>query len=121
MDRREFLNKIPGLLVLPLIIESIGCEDDAIPLRTGGTSTGDTFTISSSYENGHSHSISIQFADVENPPQSNKTLTSTSSGGHTHSITLSPSDFQSLQNGETIIKTSSSSGQHTHTFNISVP
>lgn len=120
MDRREFLTKIPGLIVLPLIIDTMGCEDDPVILRTSD-STGDAFTIPSSYENGHSHTISIQFADVENPPESNKTLASTSSGGHTHSITLTPSDYQSLQNGETVSKTSTSSGQHTHSFNISVP
>jgi len=120
MDRREFLTKIPGLMVLPLIIESMGCEDDKVLLRTSDT-TGDTFTISSSYDNGHSHSISIQLTDVDDPPDSSKSIASTSNGGHTHSITLTSSDFLSLQNGETVVKTSSSSGLHTHSFNISVP
>jgi len=121
MNRRKFLRKISGLAALPLIIESMSCEDDSIPLRTSNDTSTDNFTISSSYDSGHSHSITIQISYIENPPQSSKTLTSTSSGGHTHSIVLTTSDFQSLEMGETVIKTSSLSGGHTHSFTITAP
>ncbi|MFQ6678415.1 MAG: hypothetical protein ACE5D0_08845 [Fidelibacterota bacterium] len=121
MNRRLFLRKISGLVAIPLVIESISCEDDSIPLRSSNDNTSDSFVVTSSYDGGHSHSITIQTSDIENPPQSSKTLTSTSNGGHSHSIVLTTSDFQSLEMGETIVKTSSLNGGHTHSFTISAP
>jgi len=119
MKRREFIMKSVGLLALPLIIQQIGC-DQVTNSDTSGNGTGDDgFTVTSSVNSGHSHTVEILYDDIEIPPTPNKTLTS-SSTGHTHQITISTIDYQTLAGGETILKTSTRNGGHSHTFSITV-
>ncbi len=123
MDRREFLVKIPGLLALPLIIESYACEDKMDSYGDGEdtNTTSETFSVTSTTNSGHNHSIFIRYADVSDPPMSGKTITSSSNNYHTHTVTLTAADYTALKNGDTIVKTSSSDGGHTHNFTIVVP
>ncbi len=122
MNRREFILKSVWLLGLPLLIYQIACEDggnDLSPSENGTDS--DSFTVSSSVDGGHSHTVIILNSDVDDPPGSGKTLTSGSSGSHTHQIALTNSDYQSLQDGKTVVKTSTTNSGHSHTFTIKVP
>ncbi|MFQ6611472.1 MAG: hypothetical protein ACE5D2_00010 [Fidelibacterota bacterium] len=123
MDRREFLVKIPGLLALPLIIESFACEDKMNGSGDGEetSTTSETFSITSTTNSGHNHSIYIRYADVNNPQANDKTITSSSNNYHTHTITLTTADYTALKNGDTIVKTSSSDGGHAHQFTIVLP
>ena len=115
---------------MPLIIAEIGCSDNnnepAIITETGDNKS-DLFTVISSSVDNHTHTVSIFYHDIDNPPSSNQTLKSSSSSGHTHNITLAENDFQRLAVGETIIKTSTvysaaySGSGHSHTFSIRVP
>ena len=129
MDRREFIVKSAALLALPLIIQQIGCSTNPTSSDNGTddgfTGTPDnteeeSFTVTSSVNSGHSHTIKILYDDVENQSTANKTLTS-SSTNHTHQITLSPDDYQTLKDGGTVVKTSTTDGGHSHTFSIKVP
>ncbi|MEE9193472.1 MAG: hypothetical protein V3U21_02955 [Thermodesulfobacteriota bacterium] len=120
MNRREFIVKAPGLLALPLIIQQIGCDQ---PTKSNSSDNGTEdidFTVTSSVDSGHSHTIKILYDDVENQSTANKTLTS-SSTNHTHQVTISPNDYQTLKDGGTVVKTSTTDGGHSHTFSIKVP
>ena len=109
MKRRTFLVKAGAVFSLPLIITEIGCSDNnnepAIITETGGNKA-DSFTVVSSSIDNHTHTVSIFYDDIDNPPSSNQTLNSSSSSGHAHKITLSENDFQRLAAGETITKSS---------------
>ena len=128
MERRSFILKAGALFSLPLIITEIGCDgygdsnttapDNDDNNNDNGNSS--SFSIESSVDSGHSHSVNISQSNVDNPPASNVTLT-TICPGHTHKITLTQSDYESLMNGNTIFKTSTLDSGHTHTFSIKVP
>ncbi|MEE9571733.1 MAG: hypothetical protein V3W20_01640 [Candidatus Neomarinimicrobiota bacterium] len=130
MNRRDFIVKLPVLFAFPLIIQQIGCDNSTNPMSSdngddngNGNGTGNEdidFSITSSVNGGHSHSVKILYNDVEMPSATNKTLTS-SSTGHTHQITLSTANYQALSIGETIVKTSTTNGGHSHTFSVKVP
>ncbi len=130
MERRTFLVKAGVLFSMPLIITEIGCSDNnnesSIITETSGNNS-DSFTVISSSVDYHTHTVSIFYNDVDNPPSSNQTLKSSSSSGHTHNITLSENHFQRLAAGETINRTSTvysaaySGSGHSHTFSIRVP
>ena len=130
MKRREFIMKSVGLLALPLIIQQIGCDqvtnsdtlgngNDEDDLTGTPNNSDDGFTVTSSVNSSHSHTVKILYDDIDIPPTPNKTLTS-SSTGHTHQITISTIDYQTLAGGETIVKTSPRNGGHNHTFSIKV-
>ncbi len=80
-------------------------------------STGD-ITITSSVNSGHTHQVTINGADINNPPAADKTIETTRSGGHTHSITLTTQDYESIQGGAEVTAESTSNSGHTHTFVI---
>lgn len=123
MERKQFLVHVTGAMgLMPLLVTQIGCDnpygadEDKGTGSDGGTNS---FTVTSSIDDGHTHNVTILLADVTTPPDSSKTITST--GSHTHTITLSKSDFEALADGQTIPKTSSNRNNHTHTFSIKVP
>ena len=122
MERRSFILKAGALFSLPLIITEIGCDGYGDSDTTSPNIDEDnSFSIESTNDStGHSHKVNISQSNVDNPPASDVTLTTICSG-HTHKITLTQSDFESLMNGNTIIKTSTLDSGHTHTFSIKVP
>ena len=123
MERRQFLiyaTTATGLL--PLLITQIGCAYDAPGAEAEQETEGSTagFKVISSRDNFHRHDIKILFADVSNPPASERTITS-SGPIHTHDVVLGQADFQTLQDGGEVVKTSTVDARHSHTFAIQVP
>ncbi len=122
MHRKQFLiyaTTATGLL--PLLLTEVACD-----IYNGGSGGGETsddlsFTRVSSSNSGHTHTVSILFADVNDPPAGGKTRTTSSNSGHTHALTLTQAHFQALADGQTLTRTTSSDASHTHTFTISVP
>ena len=122
MERRSFIVKAGALFSLPLIITEIGCDSYGDSDTTApGNGDSNLFSITSTSDSGHSHSVTISRSNVNDPPGSDVTLTSTSNSGHIHNITLTQSDYESLAAGNTIIKTSTTNSGHDHTFSIKVP
>ena len=120
MDRRQFIVKSGAFFTLPLLITQVGCgygDDDSPTAPTD--SSGNTFSIISSNNSGHTHSVTIKKSSVDDPPEMSITLTS--SGSHTHQITLTHDNYHTLLDGGVVNKTSTSSSGHTHTFAIKVP
>ena len=130
MDRREFFIKGAGLFALPLVITQIGCDetptnsemndDDTNDNPANGGDQNETFSVTSSVDRNHTHSVEIKMVNIDTPPAMEITLTS-SATDHSHKITLTPNDYQTLQAGETVIKTSTTDSGHSHTFSIEVP
>ena len=121
MERKQFLIYVTGAMGLsPLLLTQIACDD---PYGDGGSAEGDkdNFTVASSVDSGHSHTVKISYSEVNSPPSTDQPLQTSSSGGHTHSITLTTSDYQQLQDGQQITKTSTSNNGHKHTFMIELP
>ena len=121
MERKQFLIYVTGAVGLsPLLFTEIACDD---PYGDGGSAEGDkdNFTVASSVDSGHSHTVKISFSYVTSPPSVYQPLQTSSDGGHTHSITLTTSDYQQLQEGQQITKTSTTDSGHKHTFMIEVP
>ena len=126
MKRRTFIVKAGALFSMPLIITEIGCSDDEPDSSTDPVENrAETFSTTSSVNDNHSHTITIQFLNVDNPPADGNTVTSSENSNHTHTIMLTQKQFQDLAVGKTLtVVSSSSSGSylsHTHSFSIKVP
>lgn len=114
LTRREFIQLSSQALTLTFIGGIWSCT--SLTESNDEDSDSTTLTVISSYDAGHSHSISILRSLIDTPPSSDRSLTST--GSHTHVISLSVSDFQTLNTGGTVTKTSSTTNGHSHTFTI---
>jgi len=126
MKRRTFIVKAGALFSLPLIITEIGCSDDEPENGTNPTGSAvESFSITSSVNDDHSHTLTIQIINVDNPPAEGNTISSTENSNHTHTIMLTQKNFQQLAAGETLtVLSSSASGNyspHSHSFSIKVP
>lgn len=126
MKRRTFIVKAGALFSLPLIITEIGCSDDEPDSSTGpAENRAESFSTTSTVNDSHSHTITIQFVNVDSPPLDGNTVTSSENSNHTHTIVLTQKQFQQLADGETLtVVSSSSSGDyspHSHSFSIKVP
>lgn len=126
MKRRTFIVKAGAFFSLPLIITEIGCSDDESNTGTDpAVSNAETFSTTSTVTDSHSHTIIIQFVNIDDPPAGGNTITSSEIGSHTHRITLDQDQFQRLAAGDTIVVISSNAGgsysSHNHSFSIKVP
>jgi len=121
-----------GLIVGMLAITA--CGNSGSPGGTGtptatissGTSTPtatvsvgqQNITITSSFDAGHTHDVTISGADIENPPAVNRTINTTYDDGHRHTITLTQQDYQTIKDGSEVTVIDSRVGGHTHTYVI---
>ena len=118
MNRREFLvNAGIALLALPAAYTLTGCgksEDDAPAPATG-------FSVVSSVDFAHTHSIVFPFTDLTSPPSGGKTFTSEPST-HVHTITLTRQQLTDLNTGatESIVSNPDATG-HNHTWTVKKP
>ncbi len=76
------LVKVAAVMALVVVLAGsligFACSDKS-------ASTGD-ITVTSSVNSGHTHQVTINGADINNPPAADKTIETTRSGGHTHTI-----------------------------------
>jgi hypothetical protein len=115
MTRKDFLRT--GFGALAGVLAFLGlmkCSSNP-----AGPSTSKTF--SSSSENGHSHTYTIQKAEVESPPAAGISGSTSSTSGHSHSFAMTQAELQSVMGGGTAVITTGSvdsGGLHAHTFTI---
>jgi hypothetical protein len=117
MNRREVIFRIGGiLLVVPASRVLMAC---------GSSSGGNANTIQLTSSTGdvaapHTHTVSLQLSDINNPPAAGATETTSFNSEHTHTVTLTEADFVSINAGNTVIKTTSEDETpghvHTHQF-----
>jgi len=107
MNRREVLIRVGTLL--------IAIPASRVLMACGGN--GLTFTTST--DDGHHHTVSLQQSDINTPPAAGVTETTSLDNSHTHTVSLTEADLMSIQAGNTVTKTTSEDETplhvHTHT------
>ena len=126
MTRKEFLQTGLGGLA--------GVLASAALMKCGSSPNGPTSTASQTFAstsaNNHSHTLTIQKADVESPPAagiSGVTSSASASSGyssapHTHTFAVTQAQLQSVMGGGSVVITSGitadATGNHSHDFTI---
>jgi len=77
------------------------------------------FTVESTEENSHRHTVWIWFVNLSSPPAGGVLYTSATNFGHTHTIFLSERQLADMNNGNTEIVISSIVQDHFHTWVLS--
>jgi hypothetical protein len=116
MNRREVIVKMGGLLlILPAARVLMGCGSDS------GTDPN-SIRFTSSLDDGHTHTVSLQVTEISSPPAGGVTKTTSFDQSHTHTVSLTGADLDSIQAGNTVTKTTSEDATpghvHTHTFDF---
>ena len=120
MTRKDFL--LTGFGGLAGILMSLGltkCSSNS-STPTGPTQPTDK-TFTSSSNNGHTHTFTVQKTSVQTPPAAGISGDTSSSCGHTHTFAMTQAQLQSVMNGGSVDITtgvSSVGGDHTHGFTI---
>jgi hypothetical protein len=119
MNRREFLvNAGIALLALPAAYTLTGCGSSS---NDTPAAPADSFSVVSSLDAAHTHTISFPLADVANPPSGGKTYTSVPTT-HVHTITLTQQQLTDINNGATVpVVSNPDNTAHTHTWAIKKP
>lgn len=118
MTRKEFLSY--GTVGVAGILASLSLTRcSSSPSSTPMPTPGGTFT--STVANGHSHTFTVNQADVQSPPTAGISGSTSSSSGHTHTFAMSQAQLQQVNSGVAVTITtgvSDSGGAHTHDFSI---
>ena len=115
MNRREVIIRVGGiLLAIPASRVLMACGGGS-----GATSSG-SLQFTSSFNDGHTHTVDLATADISSPPVGGRTETTSNNNAHTHTVTLTEADFTSIDAGNTVTKTTSEDETpghvHTHQF-----
>jgi hypothetical protein len=73
--------------------------------------------FTSSSDQGHNHTITIQKTEIQAPPAGGISR-QTSANGHTHTFTMTEAELTNVKNGTPVVVTTSDSGGHSHNFTI---
>lgn len=114
MKRRDFLSAgLAGTLGVIAVLSQSKC---------GGTTAPDDPTVQKTFtstsDSGHTHTITIQRTEVQNPPGAGITRSTSSASGHTHSFSMTQAQLQSVNGGGSVVITTSVADLHDHTFTI---
>ncbi len=125
MNRKSFLKKIGGLLLLSIPAYSLlscssSSDDDENNTPPPPNSQGDCLAngaTASSISGNHGHTLTISKDDVDAGVEKTYSIKGTS--GHDHSVTLTASHFTSLKSNQSITVSSTAGGGHTHSVTVS--
>ena len=115
MERRTFLARLGQTLVaVPAVTITLGCggDDPADP-----ADDGESFTIDSSTDAGHEHTLTLSCASLKGGLVS---YFSSDAAGHTHVVGLTFDEVTRILNEESVVATTTSGG-HSHTWSIQKP
>ena len=116
MTRKDFLRTALGGFLGTFLFGSLSdCSSSTTP-EVPEDSNQRTFTSTSN--SGHTHTVAITRAQVENPPAAGITLTTSSSGGHNHTFSMSQAQLQSVNSGSQVTINDSVSDGHNHQYTI---
>lgn len=73
--------------------------------------------FTSSTDQGHTHTITIQKTEIETPPAGGISR-QTSANGHTHTFTMNEAELLNVKNGTAVVVTTSDTNGHSHNFTI---
>ena len=115
MTRKDFIKTgVNGFFAGVLVMLGFGCSSSSPEMPDDSEQT-----FVSSVEEGHTHTVTIQKSEVENPPGGGINRSTTSGGGHTHSFSMTQQQLQDVKDGQTVTVTDSVSSGHSHQYQIS--
>ena len=115
MTRKEFITtSMGGLFGSLLLFLGFGCSSSESPEMPGNEQS---FTSSSTQN--HTHTVTLQQSEVENPPQGGIARNTSSSAGHSHSFSMTQQQLQNVNSGQTVTVTDSTVSGHNHQYQIS--
>jgi len=107
---------IPGRLVLIVVLAFlIGSVQTGCNSTPTSPDNLDSKTFTSSNDQGHTHTITIQKAEVETAAGISR---ETSANGHTHTFTMTSAELTNVKNGAAVLITTKDSNGHNHNFTI---
>lgn len=122
VNRRDFLATAgTGLvaLVLTPIVSACGGDDDnassvspTTPVSCDGA--GETSTV----VDGHSHTVCVPNADIDDPPAAGSPYVTSVADGHQHDVLLTADELTTVANGGSVTVTTTVELGHTHDFSI---
>ena len=112
MERRAFLIRIGSLAIwVPASRLLAGC------MAANEASGPASLTFTSSVERGHSHTVSLEVAMIDNPPMGGEQPTTSEAAGHVHTVVLAEADLVAIRDNQTVTTaTIADSTGHSHTF-----
>jgi hypothetical protein len=114
MTRKDFLSAgLMGSLGALAALTNSRCSGSTTP---NPPTTQKTFT--STNVSAHTHTVTIQNAEVSNPPVAGITKTTSAGGGHTHTFTLSQAQLQTVNGGGSVTVQDSVTDLHQHGYTI---
>ena len=115
MTRKDFLKSAVFSAVGGwLLFKQTACKSSPTTPTNPGTSKDFTSTTDQS----HSHTVTVQRSEIDSPPAAGLTRTASSSGGHTHTFIMTQTQLLSVQGGTSVIVTTSTDSGHSHDFTI---
>jgi hypothetical protein len=134
-NRRQFLCTVlhtaagaTATLVLTPILGACGSSENNNTTPTPTTTTNPTTPgcdgagATSTNTLGHTHTVCVPLADINNPPAAGNTYTTSAATfqgvAHTHQITLSQAQLTTLAKGGTVTVTTTIVESHTHDFTL---
>lgn len=116
MTRKDFLKTACGGALGALFFMGLtNCKSPASPETPNNP---DQKTFSSTSSSGHTHTITLNRSEVENPPAAGITRQTSSSSGHTHTFSMTQTQLQSVNNSTQVSITDSVSSGHSHNYTI---
>ena len=122
MDRKDFIKKMAGSLILAVpIVSVLSCSDsdgDSLP-PTGSNPEKDCLKngTKSAINSNHGHTLIVSKVDVDSGMA--KEYSITGSADHGHTITISEDNFDRLKNNQQIQMNSTSGSGHSHSIVVS--
>jgi hypothetical protein len=116
MTRKDFLKTACGGALGALFF--MGLTSCKSPEAPHPPENNDQKTFTSTSNSNHTHRITLNRTDIENPPNAGITRQTSSSSGHTHTFSITQAQLQSVNGGGTIEITDSVSAGHSHKYTI---
>lgn len=114
MKRKDFLSSVfIGALGALMVFSQSKCSGTTDP---DDPTAQRTFTSTS--DSGHTHTITIQKSELQNPPAAGISRQTSSSGGHTHAFSMTQGELQTVNGGGPVVITTSVADLHDHSFTI---
>jgi hypothetical protein len=116
MTRKDFLKTAFGGALGMLVFTGLNsCKSPESPDMTDDSSQK-TFTSTSN--SGHTHRITLNRSEIENPPANGITRSTTSASGYSHTFSMSQAQLQSVNTGNKVNITDSLSSGHSHSYTL---
>lgn len=105
-----------GLFLVSCGSNSSGGSSNPNTPGAAPTKSGTQNIYTSSNVNSHIHTFSIDDTSFATPPAAGVSGDTSSNAGHTHSVSVSMAQLQQVATGQSVTVATSNVGNHTHVF-----